>query len=288
MGPSRVAFLVVVLLIWCGRAGATVRARVELRAVAQVTRSGIFLADLLPARAPRWLHAAGAAIFLGFAPQTGSVRIFDSSEIVKSIATRPQILRQISVPDRVTVTRKSWPIEPGSMELPIREFFAARGWNADDLLLHAVELPGHAVALSEKPALEVRTAAWDSRSQVLQLFLRCVDRAQCANFLVLAKPKRQHVPGGRAELAFGARVHPRNANLELPENRRSGQLAQPALMHPGQTAELVLEGQGIQISMPVVCLESGVLGQQVRVRDAGSQRVFHAEIVGAGLVRAAF
>jgi flagella basal body P-ring formation protein FlgA len=34
----------------------------------------------------------------------------------------------------------------------------------------------------------------------------------------------------------------------------------------------------------VICLQPGVLNQQIRVFEAQSRRVFHAEVVGAGLL----
>ena len=59
-----------------------------------------------------------------------------------------------------------------------------------------------------------------------------------------------------------------------------------ALTQPGDSATLILENDGIRISLAVVCLQRGFLRQEIRVRDAAGQRVYRAEVVGAGLLRA--
>ena len=53
-------------------------------------------------------------------------------------------------------------------------------------------------------------------------------------------------------------------------------------------ATLVLDGGSVRISVRVICLQQGVLNQQIRVIEERSRRVFHAEVVGAGRLRASW
>jgi hypothetical protein len=56
------------------------------------------------------------------------------------------------------------------------------------------------------------------------------------------------------------------------------------LAEKGKPATLILDDGSMRISVRVICLQPGVLNQRIRVFEAQSRRVFHAEVVGAGLL----
>lgn len=55
--------------------------------------------------------------------------------------------------------------------------------------------------------------------------------------------------------------------------------------HSGDHALLVEERSGLRLKVPVVCLQSGGLGDQVRVRNLATQRILVATVAGKNLVR---
>jgi len=54
------------------------------------------------------------------------------------------------------------------------------------------------------------------------------------------------------------------------------------MVNQGKRAVLVVEGPSFRMTIPVIPLENGVFGQQVRVRNLDSRRVVAAEVVGPG------
>jgi hypothetical protein len=75
-----------------------------------------------------------------------------------------------------------------------------------------------------------------------------------------------------------------SANMEGKWLRRESAGAAP-LERPGQQVELVEKLVGVTLRTRAVCLESGSLGQSIRVRNISSGRVLEATIAGQGLVR---
>ena len=58
------------------------------------------------------------------------------------------------------------------------------------------------------------------------------------------------------------------------------------LVAAGKPAKLVIETATLRMTALVTPLEAGVKGQLIRVKNLDTQRVFEAEVVGAGLLRA--
>jgi hypothetical protein len=56
------------------------------------------------------------------------------------------------------------------------------------------------------------------------------------------------------------------------------------LVRGGKAAVLVIEGDYIRMTMPVLCLQSGGLGQRVRVLSKDTKKTFLARVTGPGVV----
>jgi hypothetical protein len=117
---------------------------------------------------------------------------------------------------------------------------------------------------------EVRVLKVTNRTDgVLKVELRCQDNHECLPFYVL--------------------VHGLDrVNLTLPEKRAQPVTAARApqnLIRGGDHATLILESRDSRISMPVICLQSGVRGQTIRVASTDRKQVFDAEIVANGMLK---
>ena len=99
--------------------------------------------------------------------------------------------------------------------------------------------------------------------------LRCRDNHQCLPFYVLVHGLDKVLVESRAVLAV------RVAAASSPQN----------LVRNGERATLVLESADSRMSLPVVCLQSGVRGQTIRVASPDHKHFFNAEITSAGTLR---
>ena len=62
----------------------------------------------------------------------------------------------------------------------------------------------------------------------------------------------------------------------------------PVLAKPGQPATVLVQGDGFRIFTTAVPLQRGRKGQRIRVRDLATRRVFMAEVLDRGYLRAVF
>src|SRR5579864_5937046 len=268
-------------LAWCMRNEPTVRdeVRVQLRDAVEVKRDRVWLSDLLPADAPSAMQKAGAVIELCPAPQPGSARILDAEQIKSKLVSQPEVLRQLAIPPRITVRSSGWPIEEEMVRMAISTFLREQGSRPD--------LPGAArfeglqslVAGEEHSKLQVTGFDWDTRQQSVQVRLRCATRASCGSFLVHVVLPPSAGDQWRTQLGWASGSTSLGA-VQLAPPTISGAV----LAEKGKLATLILDDGSMRISVRVICLQPGVLNQRIRVFEARSRHVFHAEVVGAGLL----
>lgn len=253
---------------------------VPLRDTAWANGKKVRVSDLLPEDAPAALQKAAAEIELCQSPLPGSMRVLEAGQITNKLAGRPELLRQLAIPPRVTVRYSGWAIAEGEMRKTVSKFLCER-WNADLPEATPLEWPPMLASAEKDSALQVMGASWDDRQQSIELRLRCARRAACGSFLV-------HVilPAALSE-EWHNRIAPGN-NPNLSGHVDSSLIASgAALAEKGKPATLILDSSNMRISVRVTCLQAGALNQEIRVFDARTRHVFHAEVVGAGLVHAA-
>jgi len=255
---------------------------VQLRDTVEVKQNRVWLSDLLPPDAPSAIQKASAAIELCQAPQLGSARVLDAEQITINLAEQPELLRQLVIPPRVTVRFSGWPIREETVRIAIAKFLSEQGWRRDLPKAARLEWLQPLSATEEPPRLQVMGLVWDNRQQSVQVRLRCATRASCGTFLV-------HVvlPAPLAEEwrnRLGSRI-----GLNSPQTGQVGAADGDGavLAEKGKPATLILDDGSMRISVRVICLQSGLLNQQIRVFEARNRHVFHAEVVGAGLLHAA-
>ena len=261
--------------------------KLSLPEAATVPGAELRLCDLLPKDAPPQLRMAAAGIALGAAPQPGSLRIFTRQQLLASLPAR--MLQELSIPARVEVERQSWPISGNAIGRAVDEFLAARGQAFAPLAYSSLSWPGRPVSLSENPVLEVMGTAIDPRRRLLEFRLRCQNPAACGSFLAEMRLPQEQPPALPEPPRSFSRPSPRLlAVAEYAPARLKAATIRPPVEQPGDTATLVLESGGIRISLPAVCLQSGALGQTIRVRAAGGHHMFYGEVMGGGVLRAKF
>jgi Chaperone for flagella basal body P-ring formation len=62
-------------------------------------------------------------------------------------------------------------------------------------------------------------------------------------------------------------------------------LAEPILVRAGQPATLFLDNPKMHIATPIICLQNGKQGQQIRVSSLDHKRIILAEVVDLGVLR---
>lgn len=250
---------------------------VRLLPAVEVDHSPVLLSDLLPVDAGHAIQKASALVVLCQAPQSGSVRLLQAEEILRSVVARPELRSALSIPSRVTVRESSPLIQQESIREAIVDFLRAHSWGELPQTAR-LEWPESLAFRESRAQLHVIAVTWDQRQQTPQFRLGCTQRSACGDFLV-------HVvlPASVANAWQRHLVSP--ASLRLTSAASSAP-AGPVLAGRGKPALLVLEGGDMRVSLPVICTEPGVLNQRIRVLDRHSQRIFYADVVGEGLLHA--
>jgi hypothetical protein len=127
----------------------------------------------------------------------------------------------------------------------------------------------HVDATGQTPTLLVASIE-SMNAGTAKVKLRCTDNRECIPFYVLV----HDVKGP------GALAKPFVANSQRPavdSTRR--------LVRGGDRATLILETADSRISFPVICLQSGIRGERIRVASADRKRFYRAEVVAPGMLR---
>jgi hypothetical protein len=278
-----------------------------LRSAVEVSGGVVTLSDLLPDDAGARLRAAAGTIALGHAPQPGRQRVLERGQITRTLAARPALSRQLSVPASVTVRRAGWPISRSAVEKAVARFLPDGFVAAED----GKQKPGPAAAVqwngeisgAEDAEIEATASHWDVQQKALAVRMRCVEPALCGSFLVLVRgvrpgPAETGGPRASAYLGSGHRSgHPSGQPSDYGgqshrpwPSAEASRFPRPGrtLAEAGKPAKLLVEGDGFRISLPVICLQRGRMGQTIRAVDAAGHHVFWAQVIGAGRLQAIF
>ncbi len=132
------------------------------------------------------------------------------------------------------------------------------------------ELSGMTAAEPNPPLKVLSIDMLDGESD--KVLLRCEHPNTCLPFYVL-------VHWGRLEDGSAARPGRSDKKPAQPA-QRTGNL----LVRSGRTVVLMLEGEYIHMTLPVLCLQNGGRGQQVRVISKDTKKRYVARVTGPGVV----
>lgn len=136
------------------------------------------------------------------------------------------------------------------------------------------ELSGMTAAEPNPPLKVLSVDMLDADSDKVRL--RCEHPNTCLPFYVLVH---------WGQLEEGSRSRPGHTYRKpaQPEQRAAN-----LLVRSGRTVVLMLEGEYIHMTLPVLCLQNGGRGQQVRVISKDTKRRYVARVTGPGVVTSVF
>lgn len=258
----------IAVMLW---AGFTFGQTTVLLTSVDVTTETVRLSDLLPRGASVDLRRLAQEIDLGHAPKLGSMRAFEGLWISEILAQHPDVSKRITVPDQVVVRRAGFPISRATIHDVVIRYLREKGLAVPPD--SALRWSGDSSTTTVHPVLEVRAVTWDAPMRQLQFRLHCVPNETCRDFLAYLQDPSESLAQEMAKLGGS-----NNAGTKTIDASKKV-TADPVLIERGRKVRLVMQGDGIEISTSVICLERGRAGQKIRVRAADGNHIFRAEVV---------
>ncbi len=138
------------------------------------------------------------------------------------------------------------------------------------LAAEEVEVPGE-ISVRGDVNLRLTQIEVEPNSQVLYARFTC-EAARCMPFYITVRNVELPNDLSRKPAFWAPRLAP-----NVPVEPGSA-----TVLRQGERALLSLEKQGLRISVPVVCLQAGTLGQVIRTRIIGTNRTTTAHVTGPG------
>jgi hypothetical protein len=195
---------------------------------------------------------------LGRAPAPGSFRVFTSDELRRKGASK----LQVQIPDKVVVRADGFPIEIDALRRALAEYKPLpAGFTVPE-----ISIPEEVVMRTKNVILRVVRVEPGSDAHTAMAFVRCETRKDCGTFVV--------------GLQFSDRVHWTGIESRPVVKTLVRAPIQNSLVHPGRRAVLVLDEDGLRITVPVFPLRRAAMGESVRVLDKVSRRTYVARVCG--------
>jgi hypothetical protein len=165
---------------------------------------------------------------------------------------------------------------------PITETDIAKELNVAGIDVDAsrVHLPVHMDAAEASPKLEIVTAQ-PLRGSQLRLELRCPTTSECLPFLAMLDVDDANLVSAAIRLKIGSANTSRQqmasrGGIQVNEDRPK--------LKVGSRAVLDMRDGQMEIHLQVLAIDSGSIGQQVRVCTLDRKKVFQATVTGEGTV----
>jgi hypothetical protein len=182
-------------------------------------------------------------------------------------------IRVMTIPWLLAVMTLPAMAVPGREDITSAEVASAIGAAGLQILPRQVTLLSDVYAKTNAPALKVESMApWGVHR--LRVRLDCARQQECLPFYVAV---------GLTQMQ-DARAVTQTSEPASPRTEHGTQTRTQPAMRTGTAAVLLLEGTHIRIQLEVTCLESGNVGQAIRVVDKG-RHTYLAEICSDGFLR---
>lgn len=136
-----------------------------------------------------------------------------------------------------------------------------------------IAIPPGLTAMKEQPALALEGAELE-RGGNLRVRVACTHRVECSPFYATIA-----LPSQEAGVAAIQTLRPAMAQAEAAPTRTV------AVLRPGEETSLLLEDGQMRISLPVIAIDSGSVGAEVRVVSLDHKTTFRSVVVSPTLVR---
>jgi hypothetical protein len=253
--------------------------RIVLRPNAEVSSTMILLSDLVPADAPDYVREEAARIPLGLAPQAGTNRVLERSQIASAIEHAGLPDDVFSVPERVTVRRAGRIPSQTDVWAAVERYLAAhptsaiRDTHSGDLRLAS------GFSIPPESHLEVTKVTIDRALHLAHLYLT-VNGASGGAHPFYASARLSSLPANDLLSVVSGRKSKHVSAEESP--------AAPILVEPKTVARLHLHSSESDMMLEVRPLERGALDQTIRVRLTSSAKTLQARVIGANALDATF
>jgi len=248
-----------------------------LAAEQEIGGGPLTLAALLPACAPAEVVSAAERIALGAAPRAGVVRILQREAILRAMEKSGLAAGAFRIPAEVVVRRSGRRVSREEVLSVVRKALAklgiacAEALRAEEIQFEAnVQLPDESARLvvtqiEIDPALgRVRFRLHEQKaSSVPPVFVT-------AALALLGELRRKMETSGSG----GGRVRRQSAG--------------PVLIRSGQVARIRMHSRDLEILVDVTPLESGRLGETIRVRLPDTGKILRAQVLSGGALEASF
>jgi hypothetical protein len=251
--------------------------RIELLSEVRVTGASVLLSDLLPAGAGISLRARAVEISLGAAPQPGNTRVLERSGVLENIGASQGVAAEITVPERIVISRDARPITVQEVYAAIRKAMegigisAAANLHPEDILLQTQVLVGPGDA-----GLEVLRSDFDPGLKRGRFLLWPSQDPKVLPFFVAVRFAGDSPLAGLSPAKEPGRVVSAHALFPVPARSAKAEV----LVTPGEQATLLLHSDALRMIADVVPLERGTMGQQVHVRVVDTGKIFSAQVDG--------
>jgi len=142
-----------------------------------------------------------------------------------------------------------------------------------------VHLPAHMSAAIASPKLEIVMAQPLGDNQV-RIELRCSAAGECLPFFATVDVKDANLVSSNIRLKTASATSPNHQAA----TRIGGESVSRPRLTVGSRAVLLIQDGHLQIHLQVLAIDSGAIGQQVRVCTMDRKKVFHATVTGEGTV----
>jgi Chaperone for flagella basal body P-ring formation len=234
----------------------------------------ISLSDLLPATALNALRVEGAKVPLGPSPMPGAVRVMTREEIKSALLNDPELQAEVSIPVEIMLRRLCRPVTPEDVSSAIGVALGheTAGGLSDISLSAPVYFTG------DDPGLEVTEIRFDAVQRVTRFRLWTSNEPENLPFYV-ALPG--NLKGATTPVRHSAQAAVGAQKASIGPGVAPGAVL---LVSAGVAARLLIEGANYRITSTVVPLQSGSLGQTIRVRDPVTRKILNVKVAAPGVV----
>lgn len=145
--------------------------------------------------------------------------------------------------------------------------------------LSQVHLPAYITSATAAPRLKIVTAESIEANQI-RVELSCPMASECLPFFATLDVEAADLFSAAARLKSREAI----ASNRRPEVSSGAGPINESRLRVGSHAVLVIRDANIDIHLQVLAMDSGTIGQQVRVCTLDRKKVFHATVAGQGTV----